>query len=245
MKEFMKRWLPDGVLKYKRTMQLRWIRAKYARMTTREAFSYIYKNNIWGKDAASPYCSGTGSRGKAAQQYIEVVRKYIRANRISSVLDIGCGDYFIGSQLADSLQNYHGVDIVPELIQYLTIHRSRPGVEFSCRDVICDDLPPSELCLVRQVLQHLSNDEILALLPKLEQYKHVLITEHYPSPRHTIIPNLDKPHGPDTRIIDNSAVYLDLPPYNLHVEQLLEVPVESSIVSDGETIRTFLIRNGR
>ena len=118
------------------------------------------------------------------------------------------------------------------------------NTSFQCLDIVADELPPAELCLIRQVLQHLSNAEILHVLDKIKTYRYVLITEHYPAPSVRPRPNVDKPHGSDIRIYDDSAVYLDQPPFNVPNPVLvLEVEASKGIVNEGEKIRTFLIEN--
>jgi len=77
-------------------------------------------------------------------------------------------------------------------------------------------------------------------------HKYVLVTEHYPAPFVKSQPNLDKPHGPDTRIYDNSAVYLDLPPFNVRSDKIslvLDISAEAYLVNKGERLRTFMIEN--
>src|SRR5262249_41309949 len=100
----------------------------------------------------------------------------------------------------------------------------------------------ADLCLVRQVLQHLSNHQIGAVLRKLQQYPLVMITEHYPAPdAAAIVPNKDKAAGADTRITDGSAVFLDRPPFNLAIVQLLvDVETPHWLASPGERLKTFL-----
>lgn len=85
-----------------------------------------------------------------------------------------------------------------------------------------------------------------AVLQKTKKYRYVLVTEHYPTPSVKSRPNLDKPHGPDTRIYDNSAVYLDQPPFNVPPESITlvsEVDAQTYLVHKGERLRTFLIEN--
>lgn len=48
-----------------------------------------------------------------------------------------------------------------------------------------------------------------------------LLTEHYPSPFRKSIPNKDKPHGEDVRIYDDSAVYLDVPSFNVKIAAIM------------------------
>ena len=90
-----------------------------------------------------------------------------------------------------------------------------------------DNLPAAGLCLIRQVLQHLSNQEIAQILQNTRKYKYIIITEHYPPPYLNIIPNRDKPHGKDIRLDNDSGVYLNKPPYNIKIsEVLLDVEIE-------------------
>lgn len=68
---------------------------------------------------------------------------------------------------------YVGVDAVPDLIAYNRSRFGGPQVEFRCTNLIDDELPDGELCLIRQVLQHLSNAEISRVLAKCAKYQYV------------------------------------------------------------------------
>ena len=79
------------------------------------------------------------------------------------------------------------------------------------------------------------------MLDKLCEYRYVMVTEHYPAPNVQVVPNIDKPHGGDTRIPDNSAVYLDQPPFNIQgVSTILEVSAPNWLAQEGEIIKTLL-----
>ena len=136
------------------------------------------------------------------------------------------------------------MDIVEELVAQNQARYGNENVSFRCLDLIADELPDADICLVRQVLQHLSNAQIASVLTKLKKYRYVLITEHYPAPHLAIAPNLDKPHGSDTRTFDNSGVYLDAPPFNLDgLSLFLEVMATKWLVAPEERIVTFLLEN--
>lgn len=244
MKRLLKRLVPESALRVMRDVQIARLRRRYARLTRAETFADIYKRRVWGADPNSQFCSGSGSRGPAAEAYVKFIREFILRHHIRSVVDLGCGDFFIGSQFVDVVDTYTGVDIVPELISYLNATYGTPRVRFQCCDITSDPLPNADLCLVRQVFQHLSNDEISHALAQLKVYPHVLVTEHFPAESRPVVPNKNKPHGPDTRLIDDSAVFLDQPPFAVAVEQVLSVAAEQCQVAQGETIRTFLIRHG-
>jgi hypothetical protein len=151
------------------------------------------------------------------------------------IVDLGCGDFAVASALLKSLTSlkslkgvrYIGCDIVPELIDYNqfwygTARYGSTTVEFRKIDIVRDRLPDGEV--VRQVLQHLSNAEITAILPKLAAYKYVYVSEHLPvTPEGR--PNPDKPTGADIRFDWNSGrgrgVELDLPPWNLTLQEIV------------------------
>ena len=144
--------------------------------------------------------------------------------------------------------NYLGVDIVMPLIQRNQEKYGNATTRFLQLDIVGDELPGGDVCFVRQVLQHLSNEQISKVLSKLKQYKYVFITEHYPTENDAIKPNMDKPHGGDVRVCDNSGVYLAESPFDLPVQTLkhvLEVPgVGLGEGIDPGVIRTFLYKPG-
>jgi hypothetical protein len=92
-------------------------------------------------------------------------------------------------------------------------------MEFKCLDVTKDKLPNADLCLIRQVMQYLSNREISRLLKKTKRYGYVIVAEHQPEVDG--IPNVDIPCGDSSRtILYGSGVYLDKPPFSVPIRQL-------------------------
>jgi SAM-dependent methyltransferase len=193
-----------------------------------DVFDDVYRNNRWGGSAGEMY-SGSGSRGHAAEIYIQVVADFIKANRVSGIVDVGCGDFYIAGrilELAGPATSYVGLDAAKTVVEVNRQKFAKQGVKFVWCDAATDELPAGDLCLVRQVLQHLSNSQILAILKKLGQFRWVIITEHYPASFRFKKFNTDKPHGSDTRLIDGSAVYLDHPPFDLYrITLLAEIDV--------------------
>jgi hypothetical protein len=108
-------------------------------------------------------------------------------------------------------------------------------------DITSDPLPEATLCPIRQVLQHLSNEEIGRILGRVRAYRYVIVTEHYPGPSVRLTPNRDKPHGHDTRILDDAAVVLDAPPFDCRTRLLLDADAAGQLKTAGERIRSFLI----
>jgi SAM-dependent methyltransferase len=216
----------------------RWQNASfYKRLPVEEVFSTIYHSQAWGTRQDRPFCSGDGSiREDAVGPYCEMVRAFIESHNIKRVVDLGCGDFGVGSRLISPEISYTGIDVVPDLIDYNQKQFGSPRVEFRCLNMIEDDLPAGDLCLVRQVLQHLSNAQIQKTLKSLSRYRYGIITEHVYSGV-GVRRNLDKPHGPGIRLPKRSGVFLESPPFNCQAEVVLEVPLEeneilrSSVVS--------------
>ena len=206
-------------------------------------FTKIYDSGAWG-GVPGTYYSGSGSDDAASQPYVDYVRQFIIDQGICRVVDLGCGDFRVGQRLRLPRVLYTGVDVVDGLIAHNQKCYADDNTRFECLDITRDELPPGDLCLVRQVFQHLSNHEIASILKKLSQYRYVLVTEHYPAPQLQSKPNLDKMPGMDTRVTQSSAVCIEQPPFGLEsVRCVLSVPATPVLVAAGETIRTFLWQN--
>jgi hypothetical protein len=197
----------------------------YKKLSVQDAFAEIYKSQSWGKREGAVYCSGEGSsREDLIGPYCAEVENFIHSHQIQELVDLGCGDFNVGLRLRGHVRKYTGVDIVPDLIDYNRKKFGDSEVKFECLNIIDDDLPKADLCLVRQVLQHLSNAQIERILPKLGAYQFIIVTEHVYRGA-GFKPNLDKPQGPGTRIPKHSGVYLDAPPFDKAATVLLEIPV--------------------
>ena len=208
-------------------------------------FQSIYRDHLWGIDDTRHYFSGVGSTGGHALQYVATMAPLLRQHAGQEpeeliVVDLGCGDFAIGSTLLKSLDGvrYIGCDIVPELIAYNQNTFGLGSVEFQTIDIVRDLLPSGHVCLLRQVLQHLSNAEIAMVLPKLAKYKYVYVSEDQPLISEGM-PNPDKPVGAnirfDWRTGRGRGVELNLPPWSLTLEEVNRSsstgPVKGSVVT--------------
>jgi hypothetical protein len=225
-------------------------RANGAR-TVEEVFTEIYRKNKWG-GSLGQFNSGSGtSNTQIVSAYIAMIAARGATDGFlgRTFVDLGCGDFRVGTQLLPLCSRYVGVDVVKPLIDRNRDVYGSSDTEFVHLNIVEQSLPDGDVCFVRQVLQHLSNAEIAAVLGKLGKYSQVFITEHYPTDNSSITPNLDKVHGGDVRVYDNSAVYLTLPPFNLpseRLEQVLEVRGAGlGRERDPGVIRTFLYKPNR
>jgi len=195
-------------------------------------FSRIYLHNRWGHDASSKkFFSGPGSRGPAVDAYIEMITTELtkleqQFGRPISVLDLGCGDFAVGREIIARLPSvtYLGCDIVPALIEHHQAAYADSRTAFRRLDIVSDKLLNADVCLIRQVLQHLSNDDISSVITKLDKFAAVYISE-----RQQITlegpANRPKPVGAGVRFDwtagKGRSVELDQPPFGLNVLPVL------------------------
>ena len=247
LRSAVRRMLPRNIASaydgYRRTNLSR----RNQRMTTEEVFTDIYSNNRWGGPSGT-FCSGDGSRDLAiVSPYVaKITAELDRIGAASmTVIDLGCGDYSVGRQLSPACGRYIGIDIVKPLITHNQAVFSGRKVSFQHANIIEDALPDGDICFVRQVLQHLSNDQIAAVVPKLDKFRWCFVTEHHPSPGRLVKPNDDKPHGDTIRITRGSGVFLDEPPFDVPVARyrlLFEIPGVLPIdAADAGMIRTYVL----
>jgi hypothetical protein len=215
VRQIAKRFLPRFILQIIRHRKMR----QYTNLSTEQVFTKIYRSGAWGKsdDVSTPFFSGAGShRSELVAPYIQAVRDFlISFDRKQVVVDLGCGDFFVGSQIRSFSARYIACDVVPKLIEFNTLHFQDPVTEFRLLDIAEDDLPAGDIACVRQVLQHLSNAQIQKFVDRaLPKYNYMIVTEHLPATA-DFKPNKDIPMGPGTRIEYNSGVVLTAPPFNL------------------------------
>ena len=150
-KAILKFVIPRPVLRWYRSRQREKMQIEFAALSAREAFSRIYRENLWGGKSGD-LCSGSGSSDDHANDYANVVRDFLVECGARSIVDLGCGDFTVGKRLLIEGVRYTGVDIVPAVIERNTDNYASPLVSFSCLDIIEDELPAAEVCLIRQVL---------------------------------------------------------------------------------------------
>lgn len=243
VKKIIKYLIPNNVFLKLQNYRIQKKAKDFESLSTQEIFSKIYKSGVWGKssDPNLPFYSGSGSHDKKVTNvYLAQITSILQnLPKKPNVVDLGCGDFSIGSKVRPFCNNYIACDIVPELIIYNKEKYKNFNVDFKCLDLITDPLPKGDIVFIRQVLQHLSNEQILKFVSKIYSSCNILIlTEHLPK-LNSFKPNLDKPAGPDIRTGINSGIVLTEPPFNLiAVDKQLICEVDE----DGGIIRTILYR---
>jgi hypothetical protein len=139
-------------------------------------------------------------------------------------VDLGCGDFSVGRLL--QAETYIGVDVVAELVSRNRRENERSGVSFKRLDITEDELPSGDLCLVREVFQHLRPSQVARTLQRMYRYDHCIVSDAQALDIESFVPNSDRPSGAQTSNLMGSGLRLDKPPYNLPaVSVFLEVQI--------------------
>lgn len=207
----------------------------------RGVFAEIYRLGGWGK-GASGYFSGIGSHApELVEPFVGPLRDFLDAQPAPlDVVDLGCGDFNVGAQVRTSCARYVACDVVPDLIGVNKTRFASADVDFRCLDIVTEALPDGDLAILRQVLQHLSNAHIERLVPKLGQYRYLVVADHQPAG--SFVPNLDIPTGVRIRLDLDSGVDLVAAPFGLPVVEQRELSRVQHRSEKGEVIVTTLYR---
>ena len=243
MKKIIKTVIPRFIW----VMRDNYLNAKHCKeladLTPKEAFTKVYNEGLWGKsgDESDLFYSGTGSHSRnIVSPYVMAIEKYLKtlSNNKLNIVDLGCGDFAVGSQVRKFCGAYIACDVVDSLISRNKKKFENLDVDFRVLDLVADDLPDGDVVFVRQVLQHLSNKQILTVIPKLqEKYRFLVVTEHIPEVKVFDV-NLDKPVGAGIRLAlgkNGSGIVLTRPPFNLKV---IKQNILCEVKEDGGVIQT-------
>ena len=117
-------------------------------------------------------------------------RFWVRGDNVSlsgsglkSVVDCPCGDYNWQHLFNSEKLNYHGLDIVADLVEANKKHETQT-TKFSQADLTCDKLPAADLIIVRDCFVHLPTADVVRGLLNiaLQDFKFVAVT-HFVKPR--------------------------------------------------------------
>ncbi len=154
--------------------------------------------------------SGPGSTADASAEYRQIVQRLLASIEIRRVLDVGCGDWQVGSLLDWSGIDYTGVDVVSPVIEADRARFGSAKVHFEVADARAGTLPPADLLLIKDVLQHWPTADVQRFLAEtLPRYRYALITNDIASSHFTGVLNQDIEMG-SWRTLD-----LQAPPFGL------------------------------
>jgi SAM-dependent methyltransferase len=178
-------------------------------------FDFIYARAVWGGG------SGAGSDLSRTVLYVAYVQALMDRHDVRSVLDLGCGDWRFSRYLDFTGRVYTGFDVVPSVVGANRETYRAPNIRFEQADLSAyPELPPCDLILCKDVLQHLSNGRVAAILSRCRMARLALITNDY-HPE-----NLDCRDG-ETRPLDVRA-----PPFGFSARPVLRFGRKVSFLSE-------------
>lgn len=136
----------------------------------KQVFERIYAHNDWG------HGSGEGSLAVHVRPYVKFLQRFLSGHRVGSVVDFGCGDWQFSQAIRWDGIDYRGYDIVPSVVAANRLRHESANVSFHEIGTSFDTLPPADLVIVKDVLQHWSDETIRNFLPVLSRYRLALIT---------------------------------------------------------------------
>jgi len=145
-------------------------------MANGEVFIDIYKHNCW-EDGGS----GIGSAITYCQKYLDYVLPLIENKK---VLDLGCGDFRIGSQLYPTAREYVAVDVFSCHFADGTTNLTFVENDFSVPTHISQlfkEHGPFDVVLLKDVLMHWTDEEIIPFAKELAglSWKTLLVANKY------------------------------------------------------------------
>jgi SAM-dependent methyltransferase len=231
LKQRIKSLMPAPLLE----MRDYFVRARQAAKTPEQVFSEVYQKKSWGGEEHD-FFSGYGSHAtEYVDAYVAALRPILIDHPSATVVDLGCGDFNIGSQIRPLCRNYIACDVVPDLIERNKKKFADAKVDFRCLDITKDAVPAGDIILVRQVLQHLNNKQIARFLKGLGECGILVLTEHLP--KGSFVANRDKPTGGGIRLHGAipSGVVLDDAPFYLKYDKM---SVLATVAEEGGRLET-------
>ena len=200
-------------------------------------FEGIYTNNIWGVHENLgndvKFYSGPGSHTPfVVSEFVRTINDFMESHEITSVVDLGCGDFNVGKRFL--VDKYIGVDVCEPLIEYNRKEYSNEHISFVNANGVEEKLPSADLLIIKEVLQHLTLDEIKSLLSNnFSQYKYIIVADSRFD--NSSNPNCDG----DLTMLRNvgremyrSGIFLDKEPFDYNVERLHKIIKNDPYVMD-------------
>jgi O-antigen/teichoic acid export membrane protein len=136
----------------------------------KKRFDFIYKTNYW-KSSFIGSRSGRGSDFETTEKIRASLSNFIKENKIKSILDIPCGDFYWMPLIDLDNISYFGADIVDDLIKLNEKKFKEPNLKFLKLDIIQDELPEVDLIFSRDCLVHLDDKEIFSTISNIRKTK--------------------------------------------------------------------------
>lgn len=166
-------------------LQVQRLKHHFYAKSTQDIFRLIYQHNIWGNPETRSGWGSTIAGANGTERIRKTLPQLIKQFEITSILDAPCGD-FNWMRLVDLAGiAYTGIDIVPEVIEYNRERYETAARQFFVADITRDALPSTDLAIVRDVLIHLTNEQVAAAIKNIcnSGVRYLLISNYASVPR--------------------------------------------------------------
>ena len=172
------------------------------------AFSEIYNKDVWALDSGEWHAQQAGYEPLEScyARFVALLQDFMRHNRVRSVVEFGCGFWSYAREIDWSGIEYDGFDIVDGPVRWNRDHHGADNIRFH-RLEDGTRLPPADLLISKDVLQHLPIADIC--------YYTDIFRRNY---RFSIIASGVFPdHDTNSEIAagDCRSLRLDLPPFDI------------------------------
>lgn len=186
-----------------------------------EVFAKIYTDKVWGQDEDGNGTSGSGSSMENTIVYRAFLENFLEKYNIKSVVDVGCGDWQFSKSIDWTGIDYLGYDVVQSVIENNEKQYSNSNIHFIFENAITANLPSADLLICKDVLQHLSFEDVYRMILQFKKFKYCLITNDVNSNSLTTY---------NTQIASGGYRELDLtqPPFSISGQKVLAYQSYSS-----------------
>ena len=156
----------------------------------KKIFTQTYKLNKWGSSESH---SGVGSDLEYTQWVRELILELIDGG-VKNIWDCSCGDWNWMKEIKESLPNYIGNDIVPDLIDANVKNFGSDNIKFQSGDMMAElqklESESIDLVLCRHTLEHLPTNYTINVVKEIRRVaKMALITSNSDVKNLLIIPD--------------------------------------------------------
>jgi hypothetical protein len=142
-----------------------------------EVFSKIYADGLWGSNGTPK--SGSGSIPAAAAPYVDLISSFLTTHEIKSLLDIGHGDWSMWKEYKFEGISYTGIDVFAGASKLLSEEYGNENRKFLAINAVTECLPKAQICTSKDVLQHLPNSDVQAILEKCNKFEYMIVCNDF------------------------------------------------------------------
>lgn len=140
-----------------------------------QEFNYIYEEKVWGQESVS----GNKVKPEVDSKVVEIINQVIHKYNIKTILDLGCGDWSIMSNVnLDNVDLYVGVDIVEDLINKNHDLFGSDKIQFKYQNAQLSFDGQFDLVICRDLITHYPNISAEKIINNTfeSDFKYILMT---------------------------------------------------------------------